>query len=444
VSTGFGTGLRVLQGTAWYPPHSVGGTEVYVEALVEELRGAGAECTVLTPRHPAATGEAYVHAGAPLPAAGELRQGRPHARLDAFRACLAACAGGIYHQHSWTRGCGLHHLRAARALGLKTVVTVHVANLVCLRGSMLRHGTSACDGRVEERGCGACWAHGRGLPRLAAGALARLPLAWSRRARQAPTRLATALSARALGAERSAHIAELSRTADRVVAVCQWLYDALAANGVPAEKLVLCRQGLPAAFLASAAATAATAGAAPQQARNGPLSLVYVGRWAPLKGIDIVVRAVRALPRAPVQLTVHATPGGAEEAGYERTVRRLAGGDPRIVLAPPLARTELAAALARHDALVVPSRWLETGPLVVLEAQAVGLHILGARLGGIAELIEDGSGGQLLNADDVGAWSAAIATLAERRPHLAAPRRPSTVRSMAAVAAEMTALYRSL
>ena len=30
------TGIRVLQATAWYPPHSMGGTEVYVEGLVAE------------------------------------------------------------------------------------------------------------------------------------------------------------------------------------------------------------------------------------------------------------------------------------------------------------------------------------------------------------------------------------------------------------------------
>jgi glycosyltransferase involved in cell wall biosynthesis len=228
--------------------------------------------------------------------------------------------------------------------------------------------------------------------------------------------------------------------ADRVVAVCQWLYDALAANGVPRTKLVLSRQGLPAAFLGAAAAVAP----GPPSA-DAPLRLIYVGRWDWLKGIDIAVRAVRALPRTTAAtLTVHASAGAAEDAAYQRAVRRLAAGDPRIVFAEPLARSELVPALTRHDALVVPSRWLETGPLVVMEAQAVGLHVLGANLGGIAELIGEGKGGELVEAQDVPAWSAAIARLAERRPPCPLPRSRATVRGMAAVAADMAHLYRSL
>ena len=32
--------------------------------------------------------------------------------------------------------------------------------------------------------------------------------------------------------------------AERIVATCLWVYDALRLNGVPDNKLVLCRQGL--------------------------------------------------------------------------------------------------------------------------------------------------------------------------------------------------------
>src|SRR5262249_47529166 len=153
------------------------------------------------------------------------------------------------------------------------------------------YGERPCDGRVEERQCGACWAQGQGLPRPAADAVARLPLSLARQARRGGTRLTTALAARALGAERRAQLCEMIRNANHIVAVCQWLYDALAANGVPREKLVLSRQGLSAAFLASAA----IAGAMPCTRRRR-LSLVYIGRWDHTKGIDIVVRAIRAIP----------------------------------------------------------------------------------------------------------------------------------------------------
>jgi glycosyltransferase involved in cell wall biosynthesis len=439
--------IRVLQATAWYPPYHIGGTEVYLEGLVGELRALGVESSVLVPRHPGAA-ITYAYAGTPVetypvsdPAPDEMRDGRPHFGFSEFQARLAAHRGAVYHQHAWSRGCGPHHLHAARELGLATVLTVHVPGAICLRGTMLRYGTRPCDGRVEERTCGACWAQGRGMPRPLAGAVARLPLPIARRARGGRTRAATALAARALGAERRAQLAEMIRNADRVVAVCAWLHEALAANGVPPARLVLSRQGLPSAYLDTVRAPAA----ATWRDGHGALRLLYVGRWHPVKGIDVIVRAVRALPgEANVQLTVHAVSGTDEEAAYGRSVRTLAGVDPRIVFAPPLARSEVAEVMARHDALVVPSQCLETGPLVVLEAQAAGLYVMGSRLGGIAELVADGASGELVEAGSVLAWTAAVARLAERRASGTLACRPGEVRSMAAVAAEMAALYQSL
>ena len=441
------TGLRVLQATAWYPPHSLGGTEVYVAGLVAELAGLGVDSAVLAPRL-AGAGEAYEHAGTTvatypvneMPQAGELKGTHPHAGFDAFRGLLLNNKSAIYHQHSWTRGCGPHHLRAAREAGLRTVLTVHVPGYTCLRGNMLRFGETACDGRVVPAVCGACWAEWRGMPNLAARALGYLPLGLATQARQRTGRLATVLSARALGAERLEHIAGMIANADRVVAVCRWLHDALLLNGVPAAKLVLNRQGVSGADLAAFGAVAAG-----RTQRGGPLRLLYLGRWDAAKGVDVVVRAVRALHEAtPVSLTIHAVAAPATEREYEARVHTLADGDRRIAIRGPLARSDLAAAFAEHDVLVVPSIGLETGPLVVLEAQAAGLFVLGSRRGGIAELVDETDAGELVEAADVEAWALAIARLAAQhvRDGLPHPSRP--VRGMAVAAADMAALYRAL
>jgi glycosyltransferase involved in cell wall biosynthesis len=438
--------VNVLQATAWYPPHSMGGSEAYLEGLVGELRSLGVESTVLVPRH-AARSTGYEHAGTlvetyqfnSLPADQATAERDPRLGLGAFQARVAAHKGAVYHQHSWTPACGPHHLRAAHELGLRTVLTIHLAGYTCMRGTLLRFGAHPCDGRVEERACAACWLHERGLPRPLAGAVARLPLAVARRARSGRSRIATALSARSLAAEQRAQIAEMARNANRIVTVCEWLYNVLACNGVPREKLALSRQGLPTAFIETARAIAD----ASRSSGQPPLKLLYLGRWHPIKGVDVIVRAVRALPiETDVHLTIHGIPG--DETAYERIVRNLADGEPRIAFAAPLARSEVAAALAGYDALVVPSLCLETGPLVVLEAQAAGLYIMGSRLGGIAELVRDGAGGELIDAGNVAAWAAAIARLGRRHASGDLKRRPSEVRTMAAAAGDMAELYQSL
>lgn len=97
--------------------------------------------------------------------------------------------------------------------------------------------------------------------------------------------------------------------------------------------------------------------------------------------------------------------------------------------------------MSDYDALVVPSLWLETGPLVVLEAQAAGLFVLGSRFGGIAELVDESDAGELVEAGDVAAWAASIERGAAAARRLAAPISSHT---NDVVAEEMAALYQSL
>jgi glycosyltransferase involved in cell wall biosynthesis len=175
------------------------------------------------------------------------------------------------------------------------------------------------------------------------------------------------------------------------------------------------------------------------------LRLLFLGRWDPVKGVDVVVQAIRSLPRdMAVNLTIRAVPALLGERAYEDSVRALASGDPRISIESPVARSDLAAILANYDALVVPSLWMETGPLVVLEAQAAGLFVLGARRGGIAELVDEGDAGELVPAGNIVAWAEAIERLASRHRRGTLPRPSRPVRTMATVAAEMADLYRSL
>jgi glycosyltransferase involved in cell wall biosynthesis len=88
---------------------------------------------------------------------------------------------------------------------------------------------------------------------------------------------------------------------------------------------------------------------------------------------------------------------------------------------------------------------LETGPLVVLEAFGAGTPILGANLGGSAELVTDDVDGMLVAPNGPAAWAAAIRGLAEEPGRVTALRagiRPP--RTMDDVAAEMAALYRTV
>ena len=141
-----------------------------------------------------------------------------------------------------------------------------------------------------------------------------------------------------------------------------------------------------------------------------------------------------------MELVIHGLPF---DADYERNVRDSASRDSRIEIAAPVGRADLPAVLASFDLIAVPSLWLETGPLVVLEAFAAGTPVIGSRLGGIAELVPPSFGNLLLPPGDVAAWADAIRDRAEASGVHSQPT-PPLPRSTSAVANEMAAVYREL
>ena len=222
-------------------------------------------------------------------------------------------------------------LDAAHAAGAKVVFTYHTPTVSCVRGTMMRMGRSACDGRLDRRRCSACVLAAHGMPPLlrdACGLHARGDRpAWSsasgsgraRRHRPAPAGL---WSARRIGASASS-----MRKADRVVAVCLWARDVLRLNGVPDDKLVLCRQGLPRSGDPARRYIARPTATARHTAFCG--SAISAGSIPP-KGIDILIDALRRIPEVPLRLDIFAVRQAGSDA-YASRLERRAAGDRRIV-----------------------------------------------------------------------------------------------------------------
>jgi glycosyltransferase involved in cell wall biosynthesis len=127
---------------------------------------------------------------------------------------------------------------------------------------------------------------------------------------------------------------------------------------------------------------------------------------------------------------------------YLDQLRKLSETDRRVSLLPAVPGEQVISLLQGYHLLAVPSRWLETGPLVVLEAFAAGTPVIGSNLGGISELIEHEVNGMLVETDSVEAWSNAMRRCYENGALLESLRqgvRPP--REMSVVAQEMLLLY---
>jgi glycosyltransferase involved in cell wall biosynthesis len=329
--------------------------------------------------------------------------------------------------------------REARARGIPTVFTYHTPSVSCQLGTMNESAHGVCDGRASVRRCAECVLRGAGVPGAAAAALSRVPVAVGGAAGRGGLSGGgwTALRTTQLIRTRIDSVRTLFEEVDAIVAVCAWVREAILNHGVPKERVILCRQGVeipppPAEPL-------------PERRDPDELRLAFLGRLDPVKGLPVLIEALRRLPGAPLRLDLYLI---AQEDGEQRIeeARGWVEADPRVRLVPPVASGEVTDVLRAYDALVVPSQGLETGPLVVLEAFAAGTPVVGSDLGGIAELVTHERDGLLVGpAESAAAWADALGRLAREPETLARLRagiRPP--RTVGQVAEHMRALYASL
>ncbi|MFO1157462.1 MAG: glycosyltransferase [Reyranellaceae bacterium] len=406
--TGSSNRLRVVQCAGFYFPESVGGTEVYVRDLALALRAHSVDSIVM-----AATNggyQEYPWEETPVvryPSNWAEHEGEHD--LSRFSELLRKLDPDVFHLHSWTPGAGLAHLSQAASLGIPCLVTLHLVTSICMRGSMLLDGTAPCDGHVDETRCSYCWVLHRGAPRLAAFAVSRLPRidAANWNVGGVARRIRTLLSIRTLVATKARELQVLAQLAGRIVAPSDWVRAALLSNSVPPERVVVSRQAASRRFFSQRPADSL-------RPASAPLRVGFVGRLEPFKGVGTLINAMALLPD-DIRLLIAGT---GIDPDFLRTIHEAAERDRRIHLLGPVGHDALPSFLWSVDVVAVPSMIMETGPLVVHEAHAAGVPVLGANLGGISERIRHGVDGLLLPFDDPSAWAHAIHDLAQDRARL--------------------------
>ncbi len=461
-----------------YHPDPCGGTEIYVGNLVRELAPLGWTGAVAAPAPSASQTNRdgipvlRFPTNVPVDPAALYENGDP-AAADAFGRILDELRPALVHLHASSRAVSVLLVRAAKARGVPVLFTYHTPTVTCLRGTLMLEGRTVCDGVMEPARCAACAAMSKGVPRLVAHALAHLPRSLGQITARIPgaRRTATALRIREYTEASITNSRRFLAEVDQIVAVRSWVRDVLLRNGIPASKITLSPHGVPSATpspepisnrppnfnLQSPNSWASRRDPPPTPNSNlqspavrgthgqNLVRLVFLGRLDWTKGLDLTIRAIRSLPDAAISLAIHAVNQDNSRTGYAAEIARLAADDPRISFPAPVPASEVPALLAHYDALVVPSRWMETGPLVILEAFAAGIPVIASRLGGPAEIVTDNVDGILVDPDSQPAWNAVLRRILHDTgllPRLRKGVQPP--RTTADVARDMDALYHRL
>jgi glycosyltransferase involved in cell wall biosynthesis len=434
--------LRIVQAAGWYLPTSNGGTEIYVSELAKRLRAAGHDVLIAAPEALGQPERTYELDGFqvyryPIPphVTRDEAQGRVVVRgAELFHQWLRRAMPDVVHVHTYVTGLGLAELHAAKASGAKVIATTHAASLgfTCQRGTMMRWGSKLCDGIVRPAKCAACQLQHRGVSAPLAVGAALIPPSVGAIARGLPGKLGTVLGMTNLITHNQSAQREMLTLVDRFVVLSEWARNVLIANGAPPAKISLNRLGVR---FPSTAVRARSAGS--------PLSVAYIGRFDPIKGVDDFARAISLVPRsAPIRFEFHGPVQYVTEHAVVTRLKSIVGPDAWVTFGGELDADGVRMLLDRIDAVCCPSRVVEGGPTVALEANAAGVPVIGSAIPALSELVRDDVNGRLYPPGDARALAAILSDLAANPDRVSEWRSNlSPVRTMDDVTADYLAVY---
>ncbi len=134
------------------------------------------------------------------------------------------------------------------------------------------------------------------------------------------------------------------------------------------------------------------------RAPGGEFVIVTTSRLVHKNAVDILIRAVAILKKEALQIRCRIIGGGRERQKLERLAAEL-GLDRDVTFLGAIAHREIPSHLWDADLFVRPSRSEGMGNSFV-EALAAGLPIIGTPVGGITDIIEDGTTGLFSRLDD--------------------------------------------
>lgn len=385
--------MKLLFLSSLWPPHALGGAELYASELAGRLREAGHEVGVVTM---GVAGPEVVASARPWPYRLDQFAHQPAWRRAAFRAvdlynpeavvrvraAVRAANPDVVHSHSVI---GMSAAAMALPAGVPRVHHLHDHWLVCRRATMAHPSGQACRSR-----CASC---------------------------------------RLISTVRSAEL--VRRPPDLMLAPSRDVMDRHSALSWAAGRLRLLRHPVSPPPPRRRARPAA----------GSALVFGYLGQLNAAKGVDVLAEAFSRPPSdAPGR------PGPLAHrlvvAGSGPMSGLFSGSGPSVEHLGWLDGEDRERFWEAIDCLVVPSRWPEIGPLVAMEATARGVPVIGSDIGGIPEHVGPRSRALLVPPGDPLALSGAMARFASDPPAYSDPPARSQPASWSQHVTALEELYR--
>ncbi len=405
--------MKVFHVLNHFLPEQTAGTEVYVFSLLSFLKQHFQEqisVKVLIPRYSNKISDSYWFDDIEVLRYAETSKvdrklimgDRLPDGLSSFESLLMKEKPDIVHFHelAGSNGITLNHVRVAKSIGFKTIMTFHLANNTCLTGNMLYKEKSFCDGKIEIKKCTSCYLYTKTNHNFAAGLSKFANFLYSSciDSTKWNNRLGTALGTSFLVEKKRSRFNELATYCDHFIVLTNWYKNVLLLNGVTVSKISHIPQALPVISVNSTSIIS-------HPIESQTLRLVFAGRISHFKGLHILISALLKLPVDQISLDIYGYP---TNSSYEERLRRLTTNKNNVNWKGGVPAGQMSSVMKAYDALCLCSTFSEMAPLVIQEAFAAGIPVIASNVPGNTEMINDGENGILFNFKDVASLSSIL------------------------------------
>lgn len=426
--------MRILHVVHVFPPEGKTGTELYTYNLVKELSRRGHEVSVFAPTyvfdHPCYHLQRDVYDGVNVT--------RIHNRFatmqdmfksyrdieveKAFRAHLMEFRPDIVHvQH--LIGLSLSLVEVAREYGTPIVFTLHDYWYFCPRIQLLDGNGEICAGPTDGAKCGWCiagFSDDSNNAELLSGDMPQEQKSVVKKLlpRNLKHRLKTMLvpeiedlwrlreeiallqcknlelkhdverlyRASSHYVQRYNYAMSVLNQANRLITPSAFVKDKYASLGTVSAEMSVIPHGLDASRFG-----------AKSKMKSDIVRFGYFGGLLKHKGVEVLLKAFENVGARPASLQIF---GECPNEEYRKKLLKLSRAD-KVIFRGSYNNSDMSDLLSEIDVVVVPSLWEETFNLVVREAFMEKTPVVASRIGALAEAVNDGTDGFLVEPGNV-------------------------------------------
>ena len=392
---------------SFFPDNSAG-TEIYVERFCKGLQSLDIEVAVLKPSFGMEPKEyiyhgirvlQYLEISVPDP---ELIAGlKAPAGIENFKKVLLNEKPDAVHFHevAGSNGITIHHVIAAKELGLPVFTTFHLAGNICMRNTFLYKNKYPCNGIIDEYKCSVCMLQSKGL---SLGAPELISLRKKIQTEHFFNRSGKWFNYPLYVKDHLSRLKKVNDLSEKIFVLSNWYRSLLLLNGLNKNKIVV----LPPAIPGNAESFAGKN----KHSLPGKIRFVYAGRIAYIKGLHILLKALLQLKQDNWELDIF---GPVFEKKYYESCKKMAIHNSSVRWKGVIKNDAMITTLAEYDAMIFPSIVQETMGLIMLESLAAGVPVIGSSIWSVEEQVEDGVSGLIFKTDDVQSLKNVLARVVE-------------------------------